>query len=185
MYDPQSHTREALAQAVEQGQSFKFLFFWGHTPNQPGVTDKSCLSQWYPASFVDEHAHYDSAEHYMMAGKARLFGDEEMLARILAAETPAAAKKLGRQVRGFVQEQWAAHCVEIVTRGNVLKFEQDRALGDFLRSTRGRVLVEASPRDRIWGIGMGARNPKATDPRLWRGQNLLGLALMQARAQIS
>lgn len=179
------YDRQALERAAEQGQSFQYIFFWGHQPAQPGEVDKSCLSQWYPSHFEDEEASYASAEHYMMASKARLFGDQEMLARILAAPNPAEAKKLGRQVRGFVQERWVAQRLKLVTQGNVLKFGQDEALGAFLRGTGQRVLVEASPRDRIWGIGMGASNPAAADPRQWRGLNLLGFALMQARDQLA
>ena len=128
---------------------------------------------------------YSSAEHWMMAEKARLFGDEAMRAEIIAAPDPAAAKRLGRKVRGFDHAVWEARCVEIVTEGNVAKFGQNPELGAFLASTGSGVLVEASPQDRIWGIGMVASDPRASDPTRWDGRNLLGFALMEARHRLA
>jgi ribA/ribD-fused uncharacterized protein len=176
--------RAALEAAVRAGERFEYLFFWGHTPKSPPAVDKSCLSQWYPAPFhVDGHR-YATAEHWMMAGKARLFGDDEALADILAADSPADAKAIGRRVRSFDAARWRAHCVPLVTDGNAHKFGQHPALRKFLHATADHVLVEASPRDRVWGIGMGATNEAATDPTRWRGENLLGFALMMARARL-
>jgi ribA/ribD-fused uncharacterized protein len=105
----------------------------------------------------------------MMAGKARLFGDGEMLAQILAAAEPLEAKRCGRKVRGFVPSVWSEACVPLVVHGNLAKFGQNEALGRYLLDTGERVLVEASPRDVIWGIGLGASNERARDPRAWRG----------------
>lgn len=161
-----------------------YLFFWGHTPKEPGRTDQSCLSNWFPASFTMDGKRYPTTEHYMMAEKARLFGDDECLSRILAAKDPGAAKRLGREVRSFDEETWVAHRFEIVVAGNVEKFRQNDDLSEFLIGTGPKVLVEASPRDRIWGIGMGKDNPKATHPSQWNGLNLLGFALMEARARL-
>ncbi len=161
-----------------------FFFFWGHTPKVPGVVDKSCLSQWYLAPFEVEGVRYLTAEHWMMAEKARLCGDSETLARILAAATPAEAKKLGRKVSPFDPQRWEAARFEAVVRGNVAKFSAHEELRRFLLATGEAVLVEASPRDRVWGIGMGASNPDAQDPAKWRGLNLLGLALMEARKRL-
>lgn len=120
----------------------------------------------------------------MMAEKARLFGDEYHLDLILAAATPGEAKKLGRHVHGFQDEVWNQHRLDIVARGSVAKFSSDELIRDYLIGTGDRVLVEASPRDRIWGIGMGKNNPSAERPSQWRGKNLLGFALMQARAEL-
>jgi ribA/ribD-fused uncharacterized protein len=97
---------------------------------------------------------YATAEHWMMAGKARLFADAEIAARIVAARTPGGAKKLGRQVRGFREEVWVRERAALVVEGNVAKFGQESELGGFLLGTGSRVLVEASPLDRIWGIGL-------------------------------
>jgi ribA/ribD-fused uncharacterized protein len=114
-----------------------------------------------------------------------LFGDTSALDGILAARTPAEAKNLGRTVQGFDDAAWNAARFEVVVAGNVAKFGQDPALRAYLLGTANRVLVEASPRDRVWGIGMGAGNEAATDPRLWRGLNLLGFALMEARERLA
>lgn len=176
-------SRERLVEAIEAGLRPSYLFFWGHTA-KPGSAGKECLSQWYPAAFSEDGVSYATAEHYMMAGKARLFGDAAALSAILAAATPAEAKKLGRQVRDFVEATWKEHCSRIVARASVLKFSQNPALGSFLLASGDSVVVEASPRDRIWGIGMSQNNPASSDPRHWRGQNLLGFALMQARHQL-
>lgn len=169
---------------VNEGHELDYLLFWGHRQKRKGSPDASCLSQWFPASFEVDGQVYPTAEHWMMAGKARLFGDDEMLAAILAAEDPGKAKALGRKVRDFDQERWAEARGPLVVEGNVEKFGQNPALKDFLLNTGRRVLVEASPRDRIWGIGMGASNPDARDPLKWRGTNLLGFALMEARAAL-
>lgn len=177
-------TREILIAHLEQGGAARFLFFWGHTPKEAGRIDAACLSQWAPHGFELAGVRYATAEHFMMAEKARLFGDAEALAAILAAPSPADAKSLGRAVRGYDDRAWATARLEAVVRGNVAKFGQDEALRAFLDATEDRVLVEASPRDRIWGIGMGASNPAARDPRTWRGQNLLGFALMEARERL-
>lgn len=176
-------TRQRLVEAIEAGLRPSYLFFWGHTAKS-GSEGKECLSQWYPASFTEDGVLYPTAEHYMMAGKARLFGDTAALGAILVAATPAEAKKLGRQVRGFVEATWKQHCSRIVVSASLLKFSQNPALGSFLLASGESVVVEASPRDRIWGIGMSQNNPGARDPRHWRGQNLLGFALMEARHQL-
>ncbi|MGW2396495.1 NADAR family protein [Kitasatospora sp. NPDC001664] len=177
--------REELAALVAAGARPKYLFFWGHRPERDGRIGAGALSQWWPGAFEVDGVRYGSAEHWMMAGKARLFGDEEMLARVLAANSAAEAKKFGRMVRGFDGDRWDAECFELVVRGNVAKFGQDEALRGYLLGTSGRVLVEASPLDRIWGIGLPADDDRATRPADWRGLNLLGFALMEARARLA
>jgi ribA/ribD-fused uncharacterized protein len=127
---------------------------------------------------------YVAAEHFMMAEKARLFGDDETLERILEAEHPGGAKQLGRQVRGYEEKVWEKVRFDVVVRGNEAKFAQNPDLGEFLRTTSGRVLVEASPADRIWGIGLAENDPGACDPASWRGLNLLGFALMEVRRRL-
>ena len=160
----------------------KYLFFWGHRPEPDGRIGKGCLSQWWPAPFtVDGHT-YRTAEHWMMWSKAMLFGDSEAAEQILDAVHPHAAKELGRTVRGFDEAVWVERRYGIVVAGSVAKFSQNPELGWFLLGTGDRVLVEASPVDRIWGIGLSASDPAAADPSRWRGLNLLGEALMEARA---
>jgi len=116
-----------------------------------------------------------------MAEKARLFGDAESERAILSATSPAAAKRLGRQVRGFKEDLWLRQRFGIAVRGNRAKFGQNGGPKRFLRSTGSKILAEASPHDRIWGIGLGPGDPGAKHPRKWKGLNLLGFVLMQVR----
>jgi len=178
-------TRADLQARIAQGQSFEYLPFWGHRESADGRVTASCLSQWFPARFQIDGVAYPTAEHFMMAEKARLFDDPAMLARILVAATPKDAKALGREVRGYDDARWVAHRFDAVVRGNVAKFSQSPALGAYLAGTGTRVLVEASPRDTVWGIGLGASNPRVADPAAWRGLNLLGFALMVVRERLA
>ena len=175
-------SRDALVEWLRAGGKAKYLFFWGHQVS--AEVTKQCLSQWYPAPFVVDSVHYPTAEHFMMAAKARLFGDTEVLAEILALSHPKQAKELGRSVRHFDEATWSEARFELVVAGSVAKFSQNPALGEFLKKTGERVLVEASPRDRIWGIGLSEQHPDASDPERWRGLNLLGFALMEARTTL-
>jgi ribA/ribD-fused uncharacterized protein len=163
----------------------KFLFFWGHQPERDGSIGRGCLSQWWPCSFVVDGVTFASAEHYMMWRKALLFDDTTVAARVLAAASPAEAKALGREVSGFSEPAWVAERLEIVVAGNLAKFGQNPSLRSYLLGTGSRVLVEASPLDRVWGIGLTADDPRATDPSSWQGLNLLGEALMEVRSRLS
>jgi ribA/ribD-fused uncharacterized protein len=167
------------------GKPLEYLFFWGHRPHPSGRPGPSCLSQWWPAPFTVDGVHYRSAEHWMMAEKARLFGDERSAAAIIAAESPKDAKALGRAVRGFDGDRWEAAAFGIVVRGSIAKFGQDPQLRDYLVGTGDALLVEASPLDAIWGIGLAADDPRAGRPEEWPGRNLLGFALMEARLDLA
>ncbi len=171
-----------LKKAYEAGETFKFLFFWGHAAD--GHINEACLSQWWKCAFQVEGVEYSCAEQFMMAEKARMFGDEAMLAEIMKASHPKEMKGYGRAVSGFDKEAWDSACYGIVKRGNLAKFSQNPELLEFLLTTKNRILVEASPRDRIWGIGMGKANPDAQCPLKWRGTNLLGFALTEVRDQL-
>ncbi|MFU1794064.1 NADAR family protein [Paenibacillus azoreducens] len=173
-----------LRQQFQKGKRLKYIFFWGHQPAADGSINKSCFSQWWPCKFTVEGVLYSSAEQYMMAGKARLFGDEEILQQILAAKHPKQAKDLGRKVRGFDQKVWEEEGYNIVVRGNLAKFSQNEDLSSFLLGTRNRILVEASPVDSIWGVGLAADDDRIENPLLWKGTNLLGFALMEVRDQL-
>lgn len=179
------HDLTALQARVQAGWSPKFIFFWGHTASDPTSVGKECFSQWYPAPFVVGEITYPTAEHFMMCEKARLFGDEEAARAALSAPHPAAAKVAGRKVRGFVESVWEERRFDIVVAASHAKFSQHPALQDYLLATTARVLVEASPTDRIWGIGLAADDARAQSPRDWRGLNLLGFALMVARGRIA
>jgi ribA/ribD-fused uncharacterized protein len=171
---------EAVA-AEQSGRQLKYLYFWGHQPARDGSAGPGCLSQWWPGTFTEDGHTFASAEHYMMAHKAWLFGDDETATKILAAGHPGEAKALGRTVSGFDEATWEARRFDIVVQGNIAKFGQHADLGAFLLGTSNRVLVEASPRDRVWGIGLTAGDERAASPATWQGLNLLGFALMVAR----
>ncbi len=100
------------------------------------------------------------------------------------AESPKQVKQLGREVRGFDPALWDEEKLRIVTEGNLHKFKQNLALGEFLLSTGDLILVEASPVDPVWGIGLAADDDNASNPLLWRGENLLGFALMETRDRL-
>lgn len=174
-----------LVSAADAGIAHDFTFFWGHRSRRDGVLGPSVLSQWYPAPFAVDGIIYPTAEHYMMAEKARLFGDSAVLAEILATEDPRGAKALGRRVMHFDEARWNDAAFATVVRGNAAKFTQNESLGAVLRDTGTSVIVEASPVDTVWGIGLAADDPRATDPRQWNGSNLLGFALMAVRATLS
>ena len=174
-----------LVARTARGERLRYLFFWGHRPRPDGPPGPGCLSQWWPAPFTVDGVDYRTAEHWMMAGKARLFGDAETEQRILAAPHPHAAKALGRQVRGFDEAAWRAHRSRVVVAGGLHKFRAHGDLRAFLLATRHRVLVEASPLDRVWGIGLTAEDERAADPARWPGSNLLGFALMEVRDRLA
>ncbi|MEU2158585.1 NADAR family protein [Streptomyces sp. NPDC019396] len=177
-------TAESLIERIKGGERLKFLYFWGHTARRDGGIGPACLSQWWPSPFTVDGIEYATAEHWMMAGKARLFGDTEAERQALEAPNPALAKKAGRQVRGYSEEIWERERFAIVVAGSVHKFSQDPRLRSYLLTTGDRVLVEASPMDRIWGIGLAADDERVHDPARWRGRNLLGFALMEARERL-
>lgn len=175
----------ALTNHIATGGKPKYVLFWGHQPAKDGAVTKTCFSQWYQSAFTVDGVDYATAEHYMMAEKARLFGDASALQRALIAPTPGAVKAIGREIVGFDEATWLAHRWRIVVAANLAKFSQNSALGEFLMQTGDRVLVEASPVDRIWGIGLAVDDPQAENPHNWQGLNLLGFALMEVRARLT
>lgn len=177
-------SREDLLAVTAEGIRVKYLHFWRHQSAVEGEADRGCLSQWYPSPFTVEGVEYATAEHWMMAEKARLFGDPEAERAAVTAGHPADAQQAGRRVRGFDEEVWARERFGIVVAGSTHKFAAHPRLGEFLRGTGERVLVEASPRDRVWGIGLAEDDERADDPSRWRGLNLLGFALMACRPRL-
>ena len=176
---------QQLIDFVDKGKKVEYVLFWGHRRSADGSITKSCFSQWYKAPFQINGITYPTAEHYMMAEKARLFDDKETLQKILKAKSPGEAKSLGRQVAGFNESKWLGERFDIVCRANCAKFTQDPKFKQFLLNTGTKVLVEASPVDKIWGIGMAADHEHIHNPRLWKGLNLLGYALMEVREQLA
>jgi len=163
------------------GTRQKFVYFWGHRKRADNAVTKACFSQWWSSPYEVDGNRYATAEHWMMAEKARLFGHEDMCDQILEAKAPGKAKALGRKVLNFDQKIWNESKYDIAVQGNFHKFSQHKDLGDFLRNTGKRVLVEASPVDRIWGVGLAQDDELIESPSKWRGQNMLGFALMSVR----
>jgi ribA/ribD-fused uncharacterized protein len=175
--------KEDLLRAKANGRPLDFLFFWGHRASIGPIT-KSCLSQWYEAPFKVDEAVYATAEHFMMARKAELFGDLTARDAIVAALDPGKAKALGHRVEGFDESIWCDHRFSIVVEANMHKFSQHPRLEEFLLHTNAKILVEASPMDAVWGIGLAMDATAADDPAQWPGMNLLGFALMQVRKNL-
>lgn len=170
---------EKLIQEGIERKKEDYVFFWGHRKTKK--ISKSCFSQWYEIDFeVDGHK-YNCAEQYMMSQKAWVFKDLETFGKILDATDPKEIKTLGRQVKNFDGKKWNEHKFEIVKKGNLAKFGDNAELKEFLLSTGDKIIVEASPYDKIWGIGMKDITPGIENPVNWRGQNLLGFALMEVR----
>jgi len=152
----------------------KFEFFW-----------KGPLSQWKKSTFVDKNAiEYNCAEQYMMYQKAILFHDFETAKLIFNTKHPREQKDLGRKIKNFNQIIWDQHKFDIVYQGNFFKFTQDHLLLDNLFKTKGKTLVEASPYDSIWGVGLAEDNPKIMNKENWRGENLLGYILTKLREDL-
>lgn len=150
----------------------KYTFFW---------KDKDVFSQWHKAGFTVDGINYKTAEHWMMWKKAMMFGDAETAEKILQANHPHDAKKLGRAVKGFIKTEWEEHCKQFVYDGNHAKFTQNKACMDALMATGDTELCEASPYDLIWGCGLLESDPDIHDKNKWRGKNWLGEILTKLR----
>ena len=148
-------------------------------------TEKSPFSQWYRSAFTVDGVTFNCAEQFMMFGKAKLFADAGVGQEILAATHPKEHTALGRKVKQFDAAVWERERMTIVKAGNRAKFTQAPALLEQLLVTKGTTLVEASPYDRIWGIGLAASDPRANDPAQWKGENLLGIVLTELRDELA
>lgn len=153
----------------------KFTFFW---------RTESPFSQWHPTNFVVEGINFNCAEQFMMYKKAKLFCDDETAEAILSTSKPSVQKQLGRTVKNFDAAEWLQNRERIVYEGNFHKFTQNKSLQKQLMDTGDSLLVEASPVDDIWGIGLSADNPDAAFPERWKGLNLLGKILTELREDL-
>jgi ribA/ribD-fused uncharacterized protein len=153
----------------------KFTFFY---------RTESPFSQWHPAPYKIDGITFNCAEQYMMYQKANLFKDEEIAVKILSAQTPREQKELGRAVRNFQRDKWETSCRQFVYEGNYAKFTQNQSLLEKLLATQGTTLVEASPTDRIWGVGLLEDDPRILNRRTWRGTNWLGEVLTNLREDL-
>jgi ribA/ribD-fused uncharacterized protein len=161
--------------------SGKHIFFYSHATKSAGAV----FSQFYPSAFVDgSGVSYNCAEQYMMSHKALTFDDKITHAKIMAATDPKVIKALGRETKNFDDRIWDGVKFDIVVEGNRLKFTQNPDLQEILMETIGKTLVEASPYDKVWGIGLSEATAKKMSSNKWPGENLLGLALMKVRDEI-
>jgi hypothetical protein len=180
-YDPESvYNRGVHMARVPSGVKMHelvvrdgYALFWGEWP-----------SNWTHSPFTLGGKRYNCVEQFMMAEKARLFGDKNAEKMIMGTSDPSDQKRFGRGVQGFDTRKWDSVCYEIVVRGNLEKYRQNAGLCENLLATGNLTMVEASPKDKIWGIGMDKNHKDATKPGKWLGRNLLGKALNDVRATI-
>jgi len=152
----------------------KYVFFWGGT-----------CSQWAPSKFEIDNITYNCAEQYMMAKKALLFKDKEAHEKIMESKSPKEQKTIGRKVKGFDTKTWEKVCREYVYEANLAKFTQNKEMLKELKSYGDREIVEASPVDKIWGIGLHPSDAKVHDKKNWRGKNWLGEAIMRVKNELN
>lgn len=145
---------------------------------------KGVFSQWHATPFILDDLTFSTAEQWMMFSKARLFGDDEIAAQIIATADPGEQKRLGQRVQGFEQSLWDAEKVGVVHAGSMAKFGQNPGALRQLKATGEAMLVEANPRDWIWGVGLSVDDPRVHDPAEWRGGNLLGRILTRVREEL-
>lgn len=175
---------EQIREAYVRGERPEYIFFWKAKPSPDESVTKSCLSQWWKSDFWAVADTYCCMEQFMMANKAELFEDAQIRRQILQCRDPKRMKALGRKVKNFEEAVWDEAKYPIVLNGNYLKFTQNPGLRKFLISTGESVIVETSPFDAVWGIHMGQEEEDILNPLKWRGENLLGFALMEVRDEI-
>lgn len=152
----------------------RFTFFWLEEP----------FSQWTLFDMEIDGVIYNSCEQFMMAEKARKFEDYDAEQAIMEATHPRDQKAIGRRVRAFDEDRWNAVARDIVYVGNQAKFSQNEDMKEQLIATAGTTLVEASPFDKVWGIGLAADDPLAQSRETWQGKNWLGQVLTVLRDDI-
>lgn len=154
-------------------QAENYVFFWN------GI-----YSQWYQAPMTIDGIEYNCCEQYMMEQKALTFGDVHIATLIMETSDPKEQKALGRKIKGFNKEVWDSACIGIVYKGNRAKFSQNEDLKNQLLATEDDIMVEASPYDKIWGIGMGENDPGVENPANWKGLNLLGWTIILVKKEL-
>lgn len=151
-----------------------------HNPDE----ENGYLSNWYVSSFTVNKITFSSMEQYMMYQKAVCFGDKEIAAQILCCNEVSRIKELGRLVSGYDDNQWNGVRQIVVYEGLLAKFSQNEELKEKLKATGSALLAQCAVKDRIWGIGLPMKNPDRFERTKWKGQNLLGYALMMVRDRL-
>jgi ribA/ribD-fused uncharacterized protein len=179
-YD-QKYTMEDLIKTYNSKKRLHYIFFW---QTDKGALSPGCFSQWQRSYFVADNNRYNCAEQYMMGRKALIFNDLETFDKIVSANHPKQIKSLGREVRNFNATLWDNVKYSVVLNGNFYKFTQNDEMLKILISTGDKIIVEASPLDKIWGVGLSEENSIIENPNDWKGKNLLGFALMEVRDEL-
>lgn len=151
-----------------------------HNPNE----DNGYLSNWYPSKFTVDDVNFSSMEQYMMYKKAVCFRDKNTADKILATNDVAEIKALGRLVADYNESYWNGVRQIVVFEGLIAKFSQNKDLKKLLKATENAILAECAVKDRIWGIGLSMKDSERFEIDKWKGQNLLGYALMMVREQL-
>ena len=186
-YDPYhewlAETADALKKAGQTrdrlrvaGREVDAVFF--HKPSEP----HGYLSNWYPSPFELDGVRYSSAEQYIMYRKCVIFGDTASAGAVLATDDPGAQQAIGRGAKGYIGDVWAGRRQLVAVRGLLAKFSQNRDLKERLLDTGDAWLVECAQSDAIWACGIRLDGDERFDAGRWRGQNLLGFALMEVRS---
>lgn len=170
-YDKNGDFKETNFTKGVNGQDY--VFFWAGP-----------YSNWHFQPFTHDGTQYNCSEQYMMVMKARVFDDAESEKLIMESGSPGEQKAYGRKVKGFDSALWSEHCVDIMVPALVSKFTSTPRLQQLILSSGDATMVEASPYDQIWGVGLGVNDRRILDEAQWRGKNLLGICLMKARNEI-
>ncbi len=174
------YTIQDIRNRFDKQEKLDFLFFW-KPQKANAVLTNACLCQWHSCTFTVAMRTYFNCEQFMMAQKALLFNDIKIFNKILQTKSPKECKELGRLVKNFNPNKWDNYKYSIVLEGNMAKFSQNENLKNFLLSTEEKILVEASPYDKVWGVGLDEFDKRILNPYNWQGENLLGFALMEVR----
>ena len=150
--------------------------FFRH-PGEPG----GWMSNWFLSPFTLDGTDFSSMEQYIMVRKCRLFGDEALAAAVLRTDEPGEQRAIGRQVKDYQEVIWAGIRQAVAFRGLYAKFSQNEALKALLLGTGSAVIVECVGIDAVWSCGFGLEDEERLDLSRWRGQNILGFALMEVR----
>lgn len=181
----QMHNYQELVQQIQTGQSFEYLTFSRKTAEEP-IVNNECLSLLFRAPFRAEGALFKSAEHFVVAEKARMFKDLPSALKAIMAKTPERAHTIGQGIQGFDEAIWAENCEALLVKANFYKFKAHQLLRDFLLCTGDKVLVYADADDLLLGAGFACDSQQyLTDPTRWPGKNLLGFSLMTVRDMIN
>ena len=172
------YSKEMIIEQFQIKNKLEYVFFWKTSKE---IMNVGCFSQWQESFFEVGGIEYFCAEQFMMAYKADLFNDLESMEKILNNDHPKIIKDLGRKIKYFDEKVWNENKYSIVLNGNYNKFNQNEEMKNILLSTGDKIIVEASPYDNIWGIGLSENEKEINNPNKWKGDNLLGFALMEVR----